>query len=157
MSKSLPKDGRKVIATNKTARREFHIEDTYEAGLVLLGSEVKSMRNGRLNLGEGYVRIDGGEAWLVGVHIPPYEQANRQNHEPRRKRKLLLHRREISRLIGAVARDGYTLVPMQLYFSKGKAKLELGLGKGKKLHDKRQDDKSASAKREMDRARRRDR
>ena len=144
--------GRKVICVNKRARRLYHIEDRIEAGLVLWGSEVKSLRVGRINIKEGYVRIKDGEAWLVGVHIPPYEQANINNHEPMRERKLLLHRREIRRLLGKSAQQGYTLVPLQLYFLRGKAKLEFGLGKGKKLHDKRDDQKKADAKRDIERA-----
>ena len=143
----------KTIAVNKKARHRFHIEDTVEAGLVLLGSEVKSLRQGRLSIAEGYVRLEEGEAWLVDVHIPPYEQANRQNHDPLRARKLLLHKKEIQRLIGKISRQGYTLVPMRLYFRRGKAKLEIGLGRGKKQHDKRQDQKARDARREMDRAR----
>ena len=140
---------------NKQANRLFHIEDTLEAGLVLTGSEVKSIRAAKVNLKEGYVRLQDGEAWLVGVHISPYLEANRQNHEPMRKRKLLLHKREITKLFGKVARQGYTLVPMALYFERGKVKLEMGVGKGKKLHDKRHDLKEKDVKREMDRARRR--
>jgi SsrA-binding protein len=152
------KDSKKNVAPrilNKQARRLFHIEDTLEAGLVLLGSEVKSIRLAKVNLKEGYIRIEGGEAWLVGVHISPYKQANRQNHEPMRPRKLLLHKREIEKLFGKVSRQGYTLVPMAVYFHRGKVKLEVGVGKGKKLHDKRQDLKERDVKREMDRARRR--
>ena len=145
-------DGRKTIASNRRARHQFHIEDRLEAGLVLYGSEVKSLRNGRVNLTEGYVRLDEGEAWLVGVHIPPYEQANMNNHEPTRSRKLLLHKRELSRLFGKVSQQGYTLVPLELYFLKGRAKLEVGLARGKKLHDKRQDSKARDAKREIERA-----
>lgn len=145
-------DGRKTIATNKQARRLYHIEDRFEAGLVLRGSEVKSLRNGRVTMSEGYVRIDDGEAFMVGVHIPPYLQANINNHEPTRTRKLLLHKRELRRLIGKTAQQGYTLVPIALYFRQGRAKLEFGLGKGKKLHDKRQDLKKADAKRSMERA-----
>ena len=152
-SKKKP-NGPSKVAVNKNAHRLFHIEDTYEAGLVLVGSEVKSLRAGRCNLKEGYVRIDEGEAWLVDVHISPYEQANRENHEPLRRRKLLLHKQQIRRLIGKVQREGYSLVPIAIYFSSGRAKLEFGLGKGKKLHDKRQDAKARDAKREMDRARR---
>jgi SsrA-binding protein len=145
-------DGIKNIAVNKQAHREFHIEDTFEAGLVLLGSEVKSLRNGKVTLGEGWVRLGDGEAFLSGVYIPPYVQANRENHAPRRERKLLLHKREIQRLVGAVSRQGYTLVPLSLYWSQGKAKLEFGLGKGKKLFDKRADEKKKDAKRDIDRA-----
>ena len=145
--------GLKVISVNKKARHRYHIEDTVEAGLVLLGSEVKSLRHGRVSIKEGYVRLEAGEGWLVDVHIPPYEQANRQNHEPLRARKLLLHKKEIERMFGKISRQGYTLVPLRLYFRRGKAKLEIGLGRGKKLHDKRQDQKSRDANREMDRAR----
>ncbi|MBN94922.1 MAG: SsrA-binding protein [Deltaproteobacteria bacterium] len=153
MARSGPaKTGHKSIAVNRKARHRYQIEDTYEAGLVLVGSEVKSLRNGKVTLTEGYVRLEEGEAWLVDVHIPPYEQANRENHEPTRPRKLLLHRRELKRLFGKVAQQGYTLVPMQLYFSGGRAKLEVGLGRGKKLHDKRHDEKKRDAKREIDRA-----
>lgn len=155
MSKKPDSDGRKVIARNKKAHREFFIEDTWEAGLVLRGSEVKSLRQGRTTLGEGYIRLTDGEAWLVDVHIPPYTQASYNNHEPTRPRKLLLHKRELNRLFGKVAQQGYTLVPMELYFSGGKAKLEFGLGKGKKFHDKRQDNKQRDASREIDRALRR--
>jgi SsrA-binding protein len=142
----------KTVAVNKQAHRLYAIDDVFEAGLVLLGSEVKSLRQGRSTLKEGYIRIEGGEAFLVNVHIPPYEQANINNHNPTRPRKLLLHRREIQKLIGAVSREGYTLVPMSIYFTKGKAKLEFGLGKGKKLHDKREDQKEADAKRDVQRA-----
>ncbi len=148
-------NARKTVAVNKQARRLYFIEDTFEAGLVLRGSEVKSLRAGRSTLKEGYIRLEGGEAFLVGVHIPPYEQANINNHAPTRPRKLLLHKRELRKLVGAVSREGFTLVPMSIYFTRGKAKLEFGLGKGKKLHDKRQDQKAADAKRDMDRERRR--
>lgn len=151
--KGISERGIKNIAVNKKARHRFHIEDTVEAGLVLLGSEVKSLRQGRLSIAEGYVRLEDGEAWLVDVHIPPYEQANQQNHEPLRARKLLLHKKEIQRLIGKISRQGYTLVPMRLYFKHGKAKLEIGLGRGKKQHDKRQDERASDARREIDRAR----
>ena len=151
----LTDDGRRVIATNKRARREFHIEDLFEAGLVLKGSEVKSLRGGRINLADGYIRMRGGEAFLVDVHVPPYKEANINNHEPTRARKLLLHKRELNRLAGKVAQHGYTLVPLQLYFREGRAKLEFGLGKGKKLHDKREDSKKADATREIARAMRR--
>ncbi len=147
-----PNDGRKTVAVNKQAKRLYFIDDVFEAGLVLQGSEVKSLREGRSTLKEGYIRLEKGEAWLVAVHIPPYEQANMNNHEPTRPRKLLLHRREIQKLIGAVSREGYTLVPMSIYFFRGRAKLEFGLGKGKKLHDKRQDQKASDAKRDIQRA-----
>ena len=145
-------NARKTVAVNKQAKRLYFIDDTFEAGLALQGSEVKSLRQGRSTLKEGYIRIEKGEAFLVAVHIPPYVQANMNNHEPTRPRKLLLHRREIQRLIGAVSRDGYTLVPMAIYFLRGRAKLEFGLGKGKKLHDKREDQKANDAKRDIERA-----
>ncbi len=151
-----PKDptGRKNVAVNKHARRNYFIDDTYEAGISLLGTEVKSLRGGKATIAEAYIRLEQGEAFLVGAHIPKWEWGNRNNHEPTRQRKLLLHRKELERLVGAVNQKGYTLVPMALYFSRGRVKLEFGLGKGKKLHDKRQDQKTADAKREMDRARR---
>ena len=152
MASSPHADGRKPIAKTQQARREFHIEDLYEAGLVLWGSEVKSLRGGKINLAEGYIRLEEGEAWLIGVHIAPYKQANRNNHEPRRKRKLLLKKRELRKLAGKVSQQGYTLVPMSLYFLRGLAKIEFGLGKGKKLHDKRHDEKKRDAKREVERA-----
>ena len=152
MAGKSPSDGKKSIAFNKQARRLYHIEDRFEAGIVLRGSEVKSLRNGRVTMSEGYVRLDDGEAWLVGVHIPPYAQANINNHEPTRARKLLLHKRELRRLIGKTSQQGFTLVPIELYFRRGRAKLEFGLGKGKKLHDKRQDLKKADAKRSIARA-----
>ena len=118
-------DGRKIICVNKQARRLFHIEDRFEAGLVLQGSEVKSLRGGRINLKEGYVRIDDGEAWMVGVHIPTYEQANINNHEPTRDRKVLLSRRQLQKFEKAVRERGTTLVPLQLHFRGAWAKLEL--------------------------------
>lgn len=151
--KDVYEDGRRVISVNKRARREYDVEDRFEAGLVLQGSEVKSLRGGRVNLSEGYVRLDEGEAWLVGVHIPPYAEASVYNHEPTRRRKLLLHKRELRRLFGKVSQQGYTLIPLQLYFVRGMAKLEVGLGKGKKFHDKRQDEKKRDAQREIDRER----
>ena len=129
--------GRKLIAQNKKARHDYHIEATYEAGLVLVGTEVKSLRAGRASLVDGYAVIRDGEAWLMGVHIPEYTQGTWTNHEPRRPRKLLLHREEISRLISKTRESGLALVPLAMYFSDGKAKVELGLGKGKKNYDKR--------------------
>lgn len=142
----------KVIAVNRRARHEYFIEEQYEAGLVLAGSEVKSLRAGKANLTDAYVRIDRGEAWLIGAHIAPYEKANRMNHDPTRSRKLLMHRREIDRLRGAVERGGYTLIPLQLYFHGQVAKLEIGLCKGKKLHDKRATEKEREAQLEVRRA-----
>jgi len=129
----------KLIAENRRARFDYFLEQTYEAGLSLTGSEVKSLRNGRANIAESYAAVEGDQIVLVNADIPPYAQANRFNHEPRRPRKLLLHRKEIERLIGAVQREGRTLVPTKLYWNdKGLAKLELALAKGKKLHDKRE-------------------
>ena len=128
----------KLIAENRRARFDYFLEQTFEAGLALTGSEVKSLRNGRANIAESYAAVEGDEIVLVNADIPPYAQANRFNHEPRRPRKLLLHRKEIDRLIGAVQREGRTIVPTKLYWNdKGMAKLELALAKGKKLHDKR--------------------
>lgn len=129
--------GEKTVATNRKARFDYLIEDTVEAGLVLTGTEVKSLRQGRASLVDGFAFIDGGEAWLEGVHIPEYTQGTWTNHTPRRKRKLLLHKHEITKLGQRVAQGGYTLVPLKLYFVDGRAKVELGLGKGKKAYDKR--------------------
>ena len=129
----------KVIATNRKATHEFTIHERIEAGVQLVGSEVKSLRNGRANIAESYAAVEGDQIMLVNADIPPYAQANRFNHEPRRPRKLLLHRKEIERLIGAVQREGRTLVPTKLYWNdKGLAKLEIALAKGKKVHDKRE-------------------
>jgi len=129
----------KTIAENRRARFDYFLEQTFEAGLSLTGSEVKSLRNGRANIAESYAAVEGDQIVLVNADIPPYAQANRFNHEPRRPRKLLLHRKEIERLIGAVQREGRTLVPTKLYWSdKGLAKLEIALAKGKKAHDKRE-------------------
>ena len=128
----------KLIAENRRARFDYFLEQTFEAGLSLTGSEVKSLRNGRANIAESYAAVEGDQIVLVNADIPPYAQANRFNHEPRRPRKLLLHRKEIERLIGAVQREGRTIVPTRLYWSdKGMAKLEIALAKGKKAHDKR--------------------
>lgn len=136
---SAKKDGgRKIVAENRRARREYEIEDTFEAGLALVGSEVKSLREGRANIAESYATEEGGEIWLINAYIPEYAAANRMNHEPRRRRKLLLKKREMAKLIGAVAREGRTLVPLNLYFNdRGIAKLELALAVGRKTHDKR--------------------
>jgi SsrA-binding protein len=129
----------KLIAENRRARFDYFLEQTFEAGLALTGSEVKSLRNGRANIAESYAAVEGDQIVLVNADIPPYAQANRFNHEPRRPRKLLLHRKEIDRLIGAVQREGRTIVPTKLYWNdKGMAKLELALAKGKKVHDKRE-------------------
>ena len=129
----------KTVAENRKARYNYAIEDTFEAGLVLGGTEVKSLRNGKANIAESYASYEDGELWLINSHIPEYLQANRFNHEPRRRRKLLMSKREIARLSQAVAREGMTLIPLKLYFNdRGRAKLQLGLGKGKKIHDKRE-------------------
>ncbi|MPZ96169.1 MAG: SsrA-binding protein SmpB [Propionibacteriales bacterium] len=138
---------RKMIAQNRKARHEYHVEDTFEAGLVLTGTEVKSLRAGRASLVDGFAEVRDDEIWLQGVHIPPYTQGTWTNHEPRRARKLLLHRTEIERISGRVAERGLTIVPLALYFTDGKAKVEIALAKGKRSYDKRQ----ALAKREADR------
>lgn len=142
----------KVVATNRKARFEYEILDSVEAGLVLLGTEIKSIRAGQVSLGEGFVLIEGGEAWLANVHIALYDPAGRQGHDPRRKRKLLLHRREIERLRSRVQEKGYTLVPMRLYLKEGRAKVEIALAKGKKLYDKRQAIASRDTDRQIQRA-----
>ena len=147
------KETRVSVARNKRASHDYHILETWEAGLVLTGSEVKSLRNGKANIGDAYGIVKDGEVFLLNLHISPYEQASHFNHEATRTRKLLLHRKEIKKMIGAVERQGLTLIPMELYFKKGKAKVALGLGKGKKLHDKRADLRKKDAEREMARAR----
>jgi SsrA-binding protein len=141
----------KVVAQNKKARHDYFIEQTLEAGIVLSGTEVKSIRQGKVNLKESYATVDHGEVFINGMHISPYEQGNIQNKDPLRNRKLLLHRFEINKLIGYIQQKGMTLVPIQLYLKKGKVKLELGLAKGKKLYDKRDDIAERDAKREIDR------
>ncbi|MEU4571777.1 SsrA-binding protein SmpB [Nonomuraea sp. ATR24] len=144
--------GRKVIAQNKRARHDYHVEDTFEAGLVLQGTEVKSLREGRASLVDGYATIDNGEAWLMNVHIPEYTQGTWTNHAARRKRKLLLHRKEIDKLAAKTKEGGLTIVPLSLYFKDGRAKIEIGLARGKKDWDKRQSLAEQQAKREMARA-----
>ncbi|MCQ4042510.1 SsrA-binding protein SmpB [Streptantibioticus rubrisoli] len=144
--------GRKLIAQNKKARHDYHILDTYEAGLVLTGTEVKSLRQGRASLVDGFAQLDGGEAWLHNVHIPEYSQGTWTNHSARRKRKLLLHRAEIDKLIGKTQETGHTLVPLQLYFKDGRAKVEIALAKGKKDYDKRQTLREKQDRREAERA-----
>ncbi|CAN5749829.1 SsrA-binding protein [soil metagenome] len=146
---------RKTVARNRKATHEYHIADTYEAGIVLVGPEVKSIRAGRVSLTEAFARIDGNEAFLYGMHISPYDPASRWNVDPVRPRKLLLHRREIRRLIGATQQEGYTLVPLELYLKDGMVKVALALGQGKKRFDKREDQKKRDADREMQRAVRR--
>jgi SsrA-binding protein len=147
--------GVKVVARNRRARHDYHIEDTIEAGLVLTGTEVKSLRAGRASLNEAYGQFTGDELWLHGLHIPEYAQGTWTNHEPRRTRKLLLHRKEIDRLASQVAERGFTIVPLSLYFSGGKAKVELALARGKRTYDKRHDLAQRDAAREVDRALRR--
>jgi SsrA-binding protein len=137
------------IAKNRRARHDYSILDTYEAGLVLTGSEVKSLRDGKANLSDAYGIVRNGELFLLNLHISPYERASYNNHEPTRTRKLLLHKREIRRLIGAVERQGLTLVPLELYFKRGVAKVAMALGKGKKQHDKRDAEKQRDADREI--------
>jgi SsrA-binding protein len=144
--------GSKTIATNRRARFDFEIADTFEAGLVLMGSEVKSLRLGKANLSDAYAVVRGGEAFLVGAYIGPYEFAREGGHDPTRTRKLLLHKREIERIGSSVAEKGLTLVPMRLYFKDGRAKIEIGLGKGKARYDKRETLKRRQADREMQRA-----
>jgi SsrA-binding protein len=144
--------GRKLIAQNKKARHDYHIDETYEAGLALLGTEVKSLRAGRASLVDAYGRIKDGEVWLEGAHIPEYDQGSWTNHEPRRSRKLLLHRDEIAKLIGKTKESGLTLVPLSLYFKDGKAKVEIALARGKKAYDKRQTLAARDAAREIERA-----
>lgn len=138
----------RLIASNRRARHEYDIEESVEAGLVLTGTEVKSLRTGRASLGEAYARVEGGEVWLHHLHIPPYGAGNIFNHEPLRRRKLLLHRAQIRRLAARAEQRGYTLIPLRLYFARGKAKVELGVARGKKLYDKR----SAVGEREARRA-----
>jgi len=141
----------KLIASNRKAHHNFEILDTYEAGLVLRGTEVKALRDGRADLKESYARIEREEAWLLGCHISPYAQGNRANHDPLRPRKLLLHRGGISRLLGKIMEKGLTLVPLRLYFKEGRVKVELGLARGRKTLDKRQVIREREERREMDR------
>ncbi len=142
----------RVVASNRKARHDYEILETYEAGLVLRGTEVKSLREGKANFKDSYARVEGNEVWLVGCHISPYHHGTDANHDPARKRKLLLHRSEINRLIGKTLERGLTLVPLRLYFKHGRVKLELGLARGKKLHDKRRVLREREARREMDKA-----
>ena len=145
--------GEKVICQNRKAFHNYFIEETYQAGVSLLGSEVKSLREGKVSLGDSYGDIKRSEVFLVDAHISPYPQANRLNHDPLRTRKLLLHKKEIKRLIGKVEQRGYTLIPMKLYFVDGKVKVDLALAKGKKLFDKRETLKKKTMEREMERGR----
>lgn len=144
--------GTKKIADNRKAFHDYFIEDRFEAGIVLSGTEVKSIRDGKINLKDSYVQIKDGEMWLIGVHISPYEQGNRSNKDPMRSRKLLMHKREIIRLYSIVKQEGLTLVPTQCYFSDGKVKVEIGLARGKKNYDKRDSMASKDADRDIQRA-----
>jgi SsrA-binding protein len=149
----VPKErGQKVVASNRKARHDYHIEDVYEAGLVLTGTEVKSLRAGRASLVDGFGSIEGGEVWLENVHIPEYLQGTWNNHSTRRRRKMLLNRVEIDKLAGKIKESGYTLVPLSIYFKDGRAKVEIALGRGKKDYDKRHALKEAQDKREAARA-----
>ncbi|MCD5325254.1 MULTISPECIES: SsrA-binding protein SmpB [Pontibacillus] len=148
----MPKGKGNAIAQNKKASHDFFIEDTFEAGIVLKGTEIKSIRAGRVNMKDSFARVNKGEVFLHNMHISPYEQGNQFNHEPTRMRKLLLHRKEINRLIGETQQQGYSLVPLKMYIKNGVAKVLLGLGKGKKKYDKREDLKRKQAKRDIDRA-----
>ena len=143
------------VAVNRRAYHDYFVDEKYEAGIMLTGTEVKSVRNGRANLRDGFVRIDGREAWLENVHISPYAQGNLMNHEPLRPRKLLLHRKQIASLIGKVRQKGYTLIPLRVYFARNRAKVEIGLARGKRQYDKRQAIAERDAKREIERAMRR--
>jgi len=144
---------KKIIATNRKAYHDYFIEETHEAGIVLTGTEIKSVRAGRVNLRDSYVRVRDGELWLIDTHIAPYEQAGRSSHEPQRPRKLLMHRREINRLQGKVQERGYTIVPLRLYLKDNKwAKVEIALARGKKLYDKRRAIAEREAQREVERA-----
>lgn len=147
-----PKSSLKIIVSNKNARRNFEILDTFEAGIVLQGSEVKSLRNGKGNLNDAFARVKNHEVYLLNFHISPYEMGGAFNHEATRERKLLLHKKEISKIFSLVREKALTLVPLKVYFKRGNIKVEIATAKGKKLHDKRHDMKEKSAKREMDRA-----
>ena len=143
-----------TIAVNRRARHDYSIDETFEAGIALTGTEIKSVRAHKVNLGDAYARVEHGEAWLIGAHIAPYEQASSQrgNHEPKRTRKLLLHRSEIDELVGRTRQKGQTIVPLRLYINdRGRAKVELGLARGKQQHDRRRDIAERDAKRDMDR------
>lgn len=145
-------DGRKVVADNRKARHNYEIAEVFEAGIALAGSEVKSLRNGKAMIAESYASSEGGEIWLINSNIPEYTQANRFNHEPKRPRKLLLHKKEMAKLMIAIEREGMTMVPLELYFNaKGRAKVKLAIAKGRKLHDKREVDKKRDWDREKGR------
>ena len=147
-----PEDGIKIVAQNKKATHEYFIEDRFEAGLALMGSEIKSIRAGRVQLREAYVRAENGQVYLLNAHIATYDPASRQNHEPLRPRRLLLHKKEIAKLSEKVQQKGYTIVPLKMYLTKGRAKVEIALGKGKKLYDKRDTIAKRDSQREIERA-----
>ena len=145
-------DGIKLICRNRRAFHEYHVSDRLECGIVLTGTEVKSLREGSASLEDAFAKVEDGEVWLLGSDIPEYAMGNRMNHKPKRPRKLLLHRREIAKFAGKASERGFTLVPLRLYFKQGLAKVELAVARGKQLHDKRQDKKKAEAQREIRRA-----
>ncbi len=155
MGKRQSDTNNRTIATHKRARRDYQIEETYTAGLVLMGSEVKALRSGQLSVGDAYVEEDRGELFLTNLHIGEYKYAHKHNHEPMRRRKLLLSRREIEKLTRKIDEKGFSCVPLRFFLANGWVKVELGVGRGKKFYDRRQDIKERDAKREMDRARRR--
>lgn len=145
------KTGKKIIALNKKARHDYFVDETYEAGIELFGTEVKSLREGKVNLKDSYCRIINGEMFAIGVHISPYEKGNIYNKDPLRVKKLLMHRKEINKLFGLISRDSFTLIPLSLYFSGSRVKMEVGLCRGKKLYDKRETDAKRQAGREIER------
>ena len=148
----MSKESKKLIANNKKVFHDYFVEETFEAGIVLVGTEVKSLRMGKCSIKESFLRIENGEMWIYGMHISPYEKGNIFNKDPLRTRKLLLHKREIMKLVGKVKEKGYTLVPIEVYFKDGRAKMLIGLARGKKLYDKREDLAKKDAKRDMERA-----
>jgi len=145
-------DNEKVVATNRKARHDYFLLDTLEAGIALQGSEIKSIRAGQISLKEAYIRIDGEQAWLVNAHVAPYDPASRENHDPLRDKKLLLHKKEIKKLWDEVRQKGTTIIPLRVYLTRGRAKVEIAVAKGKRKYDKRQDLKRKDAQREIDRA-----
>jgi SsrA-binding protein len=145
-------DGKKIIATNRKAKHDYFLEDRMEAGIALKGSEIKSVRAGRVSLREAYVQVDGEEAWLVNAHIAPYDPASKMNHDPRRRRKLLLHKRQIMKLFDEVRQKGYTIIPTTMYLRSGMAKVEIAIARGKRKYDKRREIAKRDAEREMARS-----
>ena len=145
-------DGRKIIATNRKAKHDYFLEDRIEAGIALKGTEIKSIRAGRVSLREAYVQVEGGEAWLVNAHIAPYDPASKMNHDPRRRRKLLIHKRQIIKLFDDIRQKGYTIIPTVMYLRSGRAKVEIAVARGKRKYDKRREIAKRDAEREMARA-----